>query len=76
MQSEQSVTPIKNFKSIIYYLGLRVERDKQTRIIYFTQTVHIDRIFEEAEIQNYKSANIFINSKLQLYKNYEKLRNH
>jgi hypothetical protein len=59
---------IKDFGFIIYYLKLQIERDRQARIIYFTQTAHIDRIFEETEIQNCRFINIFINSKLQLQK--------
>jgi hypothetical protein len=57
---------IKDLEPIIYYLKLQIERDRQTRIIYFTQITHIDRIFEEIGMQNCRSANISINPKLQL----------
>jgi polyphosphate kinase len=57
---------IKNLEPIIYYLKLRMERDRQTRTIYLTQTAHIDRIFEETEIQTCRPVNISMNPKLQL----------
>jgi hypothetical protein len=55
---------IKDLEPIIYYLKLQIERDRQTRIIYFTQTAYIDRILEKIGIRNCKSANISINPKL------------
>jgi hypothetical protein len=59
---------MKNLRSITYYLKLHVERDRQARNIYFTQTAYIDRIFKKAEIQDCRSASIFMDSKLQLQK--------
>jgi hypothetical protein len=41
-------------------------RDKKIRIIYFTQTAAIDRIFKKIEIAEYLSCITFIESGLQL----------
>jgi hypothetical protein len=38
---------IKDFSPIIYYLELNMMRDRKIRIIYFTQTVAIDRILKK-----------------------------
>jgi hypothetical protein len=58
--------PIKNLGSIAHYLKLQIERDRQARIIYLTQTAYIDRILEETGIQNCRPASIFMDPKLQL----------
>jgi hypothetical protein len=58
--------PIKDLRSIIHYLELQIERNRQARIIYLTQTAYIDRILEETGIQNCRPASIFMDPKLQL----------
>jgi hypothetical protein len=60
--------PMKDFSLIIYYLGLNVMRDKKTRIIYFTQTAAIDRIFKKIKITECLSYITPIKSDLQLKK--------
>jgi hypothetical protein len=42
--------PIRNLGPIVYYLGLSIVRDRKVYIMYFTQTVMIDRILEKAGI--------------------------
>jgi hypothetical protein len=58
--------PMKNFNSIIYYLGLNMVRDRKARIIYFTQTAAIDRILKKIEIIEYSSCITPMKSGLQL----------
>jgi hypothetical protein len=57
---------MRNLDSIIYYLKLNMMRDRKTRIIYFTQTVAIDRILEEIEIAECLFCITFMKSDLQL----------
>jgi hypothetical protein len=59
---------MRNFGSIIYYLGLNVMRDRKARIIYFTQITAIDRIFEEIKMIEYLFCIIFMKSDLQFEK--------
>jgi hypothetical protein len=59
---------IKNFGFIAYYLELQVERDRQARTIYFIQIAYIDRILEEAGMQNCRSASISMDPKLLIKK--------
>jgi hypothetical protein len=59
---------MRNLNSIIYYLGLNIIRDRKIRIIYFTQIVAIDRIFEKIEIVKYLFYITFMESDLQFKK--------
>jgi hypothetical protein len=57
---------MRDFDSIIYYLKLNMVRDRKARIIYFTQTAAIDRIFEKIEIAECLSYITLMELDLQL----------
>jgi hypothetical protein len=59
---------MRDFGSIIYYLGLNMMRDKKIRTIYVTQIAAIDRIFEEIRITEYLSCTTSMKLGLQLEK--------
>jgi hypothetical protein len=65
-QELMNLYSIRDFNSIIYYLGLNMVRDKKARIIYFTQIAAIDRILEEAGMAECSSYTTPMESGLQL----------
>jgi hypothetical protein len=45
--------PIKNLGPIRFYLDIKVDRNREARIIQLTQTAAIDRILDEAKLTDY-----------------------
>jgi hypothetical protein len=43
---------IKDLGLIKFYLGMKVDRNREMRTIQFTQTAAIDRILDEAKLIN------------------------
>jgi hypothetical protein len=43
---------MKNLEPIQFYLGMKVDRNRELRTIQLTQTVIIDRILDEAKLTN------------------------
>jgi Reverse transcriptase (RNA-dependent DNA polymerase) len=49
---------MKDLGPIKFYLGMKVDRNREMRTIQLTQTAAIDRILDEAKLTNYSPCQI------------------
>jgi Reverse transcriptase (RNA-dependent DNA polymerase) len=49
-QQIMNLFPMKDLGPIRFYLGMKVDRNRDTRTIQLTQTTAIDRILDEAKL--------------------------
>jgi hypothetical protein len=57
---------MKNLGPIRFYLGIKVDRNRELRTIQLTQTAAIDRILDEAKLTDYSSCQTLMEHGLQL----------
>ena len=44
---------IKDIRSSIYYLGMRIDRNREKRILIFSQRLYIIKLFTEINMNDY-----------------------
>jgi hypothetical protein len=65
-QQIMNLFPMKNLGPIKFYLGMKVDKNREKRTIQLTQTAAIDRILDEAKLTNYSPYQTPIEHNLQL----------